>query len=121
MRAIPGRHCGWRSGWRISGTACSGRRRNTRSSVKELEDADGGGFLRESDELVRELEKIPSLVERYQKEADRLAAKLSESQSFYRERRQEIGSEAAAGLEDEMEAYETYISKDGERRRRWRL
>ena len=85
--------------------------------LKELEDADGGGFLRESDELVRELEKIPSLVERYQKEADRLAAKLSESQSFYRERRQEIGSEAAAGLEDEMEAYETYISKDGERRR----
>ena len=85
--------------------------------LKELEDADGGGFLRESDELVRELEKIPSLVERYQKEADRLAAKLSESQSFYRERRQEIGSETAAGLEDEMEAYETYISKDGERRR----
>ena len=85
--------------------------------LKELEDADGGGFLRESDELVRELEKIPSLVERYQKEADRLAAKLSESRSFYRERRQEIGSAAAAGLEDEMEAYETYISKDGERRR----
>lgn len=85
--------------------------------LKELEDADGGGFLRESGELVKELEKIPSLVERYQKEADRLAAKLSESRSFYRERRQEIGSAAAAGLEDEMESYETYISKDGERRR----
>lgn len=85
--------------------------------LERLEEADGSGFLRESKELIEELEGIPPLVDRYQKEADSLNSRLEESRDLYGERKKDLSGGAAAALEEEIQRYETYISKDGERRK----
>lgn len=87
------------------------------NGTEELESLDGDGFIRQGKQVVKQLERVPALVERYKAEADRLASQLEESRGFYGQRQDEISGQVAASLESEMESYETYISQDGERRK----
>lgn len=84
---------------------------------KMLEDLNGDAFIRRGQQVIRQLERVPSLVERYEEEAEALGEKLAASRNFYKQKRSDISGQIASCLEEEMAVYETYISRDGERRK----
>lgn len=86
-------------------------------ALEELEDLDGGGFEGKAEDMIKELKKVPGLVEDYEKKADALDSRLKESRRQYEEKSGDLSGEVKAGLEAEIEKYETYVSKDGERRK----
>lgn len=82
-----------------------------------LDNYDGSGFRRVAKELIRELEKMPGLVEKYQKQADQLAASLRQSRQVFEEQKTDCTGEVQEGLEQEIQQYEAYVNEDGNRRR----
>lgn len=86
-------------------------------ALEELRDLNGGGFKRAAEDMIKELKKVPALVEDYIEKADGLAERLRESRKRYEEKSGDLSQEVKAGLEAEIEKYETYVSRDGERRR----
>ena len=81
-----------------------------------LESGDGSGFLKASEDLTDGLEKIPTLVKNYGKQADKLMEKMQEVRTEYEEKRQDMGESVQEVLLDELARYESYVSKSGERR-----
>lgn len=63
-----------------------------RQGLSCLRGYDGPGFRRVAEELIRELKRMPGLVERYRKQADKLAEDLGESRGIYEEERQDCSS-----------------------------
>lgn len=84
--------------------------------LADLESYDGPGFRRTAASLIRELERMPGLVKKYQKRADELAAGLAKSRPNYENRSQECSSQVQQLLEQEVQEYEAYVAADGERR-----
>ena len=81
-----------------------------------LESGDGSGFLKAAEDLTDGLEKIPTLVKNYGKQADKLMEKMEEVRTEYEEKRQDMGESVQEVLLDELARYESYVSKSGERR-----
>lgn len=86
------------------------------AGLSRLRSYDGPGFRRIAGELIRELKRMPGLVENYQKQADRLARKLEESRKVYQEERKACSSTVEGQLAAEIRQFEAYIDKEGERR-----
>ncbi len=87
-----------------------------RQGLSCLRGYDGPGFRRVAEELIRELKRMPGLVERYRKQADKLAEDLGESRGIYEEERQDCSSRTDGQLAEEIRQFEAYIDQDGERR-----
>lgn len=84
--------------------------------LSKLRAYDGAGFRRKAQQLIREQQRMPGLVETYRKQADALARSLEKSRDEFHGRQEEIGSLAQKLLEDEIRQYESYVKQDGERR-----
>lgn len=82
-----------------------------------LRDYDGPGFREKAKSLIKELEKMPGLVEKYRKQADKLAEDLAESRKKAEKKASEMSEESRKLLEEEIKEYEDYVSEDGVRRR----
>lgn len=87
-----------------------------KEGLSKLRAYDGPGFRRRAEQLVRELERVPGLVEAYRRKADALAKSLEKSREAFRGRQEEIGDSAQELLEQEIRQYESYVAVDGQRR-----
>lgn len=87
-----------------------------REGLSELHAYDGAGFRRKAEQLIRELKRMPGLVETYRKQADALARSLEKSRDEFHGRQEEMGGSARQLLEEEIRQYESYVKQDGERR-----
>ena len=90
-----------------------------REAEEYLEDCDGEGFMEAAGFAVRELEKIPDLVSRYEEHADALSAGLDASAQRMEEALQngEISPELADRMQEEIREYDSYVQEDGARRK----
>lgn len=96
---------------------CQGRQQQKIGECLQcLNRYDGPGFRRTARELIRELEKIPGLVEKYRKQADQLAASLRQSREVFDEQKTDCTGQVQESLEQEVLQYESYVAEDGERR-----
>lgn len=84
--------------------------------MSKLRAYDGAGFRRKAEQLVRELKRMPGLVETYRKQANALERSLKKSRDEFHGRQEEMGSSARKLLEEEIVQYESYVKQDGERR-----
>lgn len=81
-----------------------------------LSSLDGSGFVSRARKMIRELERLPGLVETYEKKADQLNKKLKESRGKFEEETRDLGEDVQAALEEEISQYESYATQDGQRR-----
>ena len=81
-----------------------------------LDSLDGGGFISEAERMEGELEKLPGLVGTYEKRADQLQERLKKSGEQFAREEGDLSDTVKIALEDEISQYESYVSKDGERR-----
>lgn len=84
--------------------------------LRALSSYDGDGFRREANQMIRELKKMPGLVEKYEKEADKLAETLAADRQEQDERENQLSTETADALDEEINEYEAYVAEDGKRR-----
>lgn len=84
---------------------------------ERLEALDGRGFIAQAKGIIRELKKLPGLVDTYEKRAGQLSGKLQESRERFEAEQADLGESVRAALEDEIGQYESYVSSDGERRK----
>lgn len=84
--------------------------------LRALSSYDGAGFRREANQMIRELKKMPGLVEKYEKEADKLAETLAADRQEQDEREDRLSAETADALDEEISEYEAYVAEDGKRR-----
>jgi len=89
---------------------------------KALEDAkralthcNGSGFFAAAKRLKRELERIPSLTDIYEREAKKLKEELTASEEMMEKRRKDLTEKTEALAEQEMDAYRSYTDQEGER------
>lgn len=87
-----------------------------REGLSRLRAYDGPGFRRVAGKLIRELERMPGLVDNYRKRADELARGLEKSRAEYEGRRQDCSGQVDQLLEQEIQEYEAYVAADGKRR-----
>ena len=87
-----------------------------KEGMSYLRSYDGPGFRRTAEKLIRELERMPGLVETYQRRADELARGLEKSRTEYEGKRQECSQQVQQLLEEEIREYEAYVAADGQRR-----
>ncbi len=81
-----------------------------------LDEGDGSGFCKEGDKLIKPLEKVPRLVEAYEKQADRLGRQLDKLRADYEAKTPDVREEVRANFEDSLGEYASYVDQDGERR-----
>lgn len=84
--------------------------------LERLGEYDGSGFIFQAEQVIKSLNKVPGLTKQYEDRADRLQKKLTESRKQF-EQEEGLGEESGAWLDQEIAAYESYTSEDGERRR----
>lgn len=84
--------------------------------LRALSSYDGDGFRRAANQMIRELKKMPGLVEKYEKEADKLAETLASDRKDQEEREDRLSTETADALDEEISEYEAYVAEDGKRR-----
>lgn len=95
---------------------------NEQRSLKDqaagaLDREDGDGFCREGDRLIRELEKVPGLVKKYEKQADAFGKELEEIKRSYGEKASDLSDAMQDSFKRELDEYGSYTDKDGERRK----
>lgn len=88
-----------------------------KEGLQRLNDYDGSGFRKAGRELIRELEKMPGLVEVYRKRADQLASSLQQSRLVFESEKNDCTSQVQESLEQEILQYESYVDEDGKRRK----
>ena len=88
-----------------------------REGLSCLQDYDGSGFREQARSLIKELEKMPGLVEKYRKQADKLAEDLAETRKKVEAKSDEMSAESMELMIEEIREYEDYVSEDGVRRR----
>lgn len=86
-------------------------------AAKKLSREDGYGFCREGDQLIKQLNKVPGLVEKYEKQADKLGERLAVLEQEFEEKRADLSSSVQQSFQAELQEYRAYTDKDGERRR----
>ena len=92
------------------------QRKSREEGLEAISSYDGDGFRRAAKQMIRELKKMPGLVAKYEKEADRLAEKLAEDRKEQEEREDQLQEETAKRLDEEIKEYESYVAEDGKRR-----
>lgn len=84
-----------------------------------IEAYNGRGFISEAEQMIRNLEQLPKLIEVYTRRADKMEAGLRTS-------RKQLDAELDSGelskssweaLNEDISEYESYVAEDGERRR----
>jgi hypothetical protein len=85
--------------------------------LSALSEYDCSEFLQVAQQLIRVLEKVPSLVTEYQRQADRLAENLKESRQFYEGESADCSEDVSSKLDNEIREYESYVDEDGKRRK----
>lgn len=90
-------------------------RRST--AAGKLRREDGYGFCREGDSLIKQLSKVPGLVEKYEKQADRLGETLDVLEQEFEEKQGDLSDSVKQTFEAELQEYRAYTDKDGERRK----
>lgn len=78
---------------------------------------DGPGFCRTAKDLIRELERMPGLVQTYRREADKLAENLRQSRNLFESEKSSCKDSVQGQLDEEIRQYESYIDEDGQRRK----
>lgn len=91
------------------------KRRGT--AAERLRREDGYGFCREGDQLIKQLNKVPGLVEKYEKQADRLGETLDVLELEFEEKQGDLSESVRQSFAAELQEYRAYTDKDGERRR----
>lgn len=78
----------------------------------------GRGFISEMRQMQKVLGKVPSLVEKYIKQAERMESGLSNSRQIIETRfsEGEVSQSSYECLDSDIREYESYVSEDGERR-----
>lgn len=84
---------------------------------KKLGREDGYGFCREGDQLIKQLNKVPGLVEKYEKQADKLGECLAVLEQEFEEKQADLSSSVQQSFRAELQEYRAYTDKDGERRK----
>ena len=82
-----------------------------------LDRLDGGGFVSQTNKMIRELERLPGQVKTYEKRADELYKKLTDSRERFLEETNDLSDDVRAALEEEISQYESYAAQDEQRRR----
>lgn len=83
---------------------------------RQLADRNGRGFLNTGEALLKELGKVPGAVSEYSRRADRLQSQLESVYGEIQEKMEEMTPGMKAAAEEEYGRYQSYTSKDGERR-----
>lgn len=86
-------------------------------AAKKLGQEDGHGFCREGDQLIKQLDKVPGLVEKYENQADRLGERLNILEQEFQEKQGDFSESVRQSFAAELQEYRAYTDKDGERRR----
>ena len=87
-----------------------------REAARRLNQEDGSGFCRKAEELIDELERIPRLIEKYEKQADAFGQELDELWQEYEGKRADLGESVWQAFLQELEEYRSYTDEDGARR-----
>lgn len=98
------------------GECLAEQREIQKEAAKKLNRENGSGFCREGNRLIKELKKVPKLVEKYEKRADALGEKLGVIRQQYEEKTSDFCDAVQESFEAELFAYEAYTNEDGERR-----
>ena len=85
--------------------------------LSRLYSYDGPGFRRQAEELLKELKRMPGLVDKYQKQADKLEKELEKSRVVFNREKEDCSSQTDLQLEEEIRQFESYVAQDGERRK----
>lgn len=85
--------------------------------LSRLYSYDGPGFRRQAEELLKELKRMPGLVDKYQKQADKLEKELEKSRIVFNREKEDCSSQTDLQLEEEIRQFESYVAQDGERRK----
>ena len=96
--------------------ALSGQKEHWERGREALDCLDGGEFIRECRQVIKELKKLPGLVEKYERQADKLDKALKESRSRFKAE-DGLREGVRSALEDEISQYEAYTDQEGQRRR----
>lgn len=91
-------------------------RTDRENGLRAVSSYDGDGFRRAAKQMISDLKKLPGLVEKYEKEADKLAAVLVSDRLAQEAREDRLSKETASALDQEIREYEAYIAEDGKRR-----
>lgn len=86
-------------------------------AAKKLDREDGYGFCREGDFLIKQLNRVPGLVAKYEKQADRLGESLNALEQEFNDKQGDLGESVQQSFAAELQEYRAYTDKDGERRR----
>lgn len=79
---------------------------------------DGEDFIDNVQDAIKELEKLPNLVKKYEKAADKLKDELEESRRKLESKNEEVSDEVWEALNDDIDKYESYVLEEGEKRSR---
>ncbi len=85
-------------------------------AMEALRDLAGRRLIKELGRLKKSLEDVEPLVKDYEKKADALSKKLSESQARYEEGKGDLSEGVRISMEADISEYSAYVDKDGERR-----
>lgn len=85
-------------------------------AASALDSGDGHGFQNAAEQLTDCLDQVPGLVEKYKEKADDLGRRLEEAKRDYETRQGDISGNVQKCIDNEFRRYDTYTSKDGERR-----
>lgn len=86
-------------------------------AARKLDREDGYGFCREGDSLIKQLNKVPGLVEKYENQADRLGESLNTLEQEFKGKQGDFSESVKQSFAAELQEYRAYTDKDGERRR----
>lgn len=81
-----------------------------------LREANPEGFYRAADGLLSANERIPGLVEQYEKKADSLMGEMEALERDFDSKRDRMNARDILRTEEELSDYRSYVSTDGERR-----
>ena len=87
-----------------------------RKAAKALAVESGSGFSRQAGLLKKENQKIPKLVQAYEKQADKLKGRLTQMEGELAGKAGSLSDRQREAMEQELEPYRAYIEEDGERR-----
>ena len=74
--------------------------------LSRLYSYDGPGFRRQAEELIRELKRMPGLVDKYQKQADKLEKELEKSRIVFNSKKEDCSSQTDRQLEEQIGQFE---------------
>lgn len=84
---------------------------------KAIRQWNGFAFRQAASRLERELDRIPSLVENYEKEAEKLKKDLNASETLAQSHKENLKAGTWSLAVEEMDLYRSYIDEEGSRRR----